>query len=141
MAACRRGSAGSRRSAGRRHGPPRPAAPGAPPPRVRIPGLGHSVGMLLPVRAVGMLLTGGHSVGRLPIAALSFGRGDLLGLPGLLWIAVAVYLAAALALGRTALGRELFQVGTNRRAAAFNGLRVARTRFLGFLVSGTLAGL
>ena len=93
------------------------------------------------VHTLGMLLTGGHSVGRLPVAALSFGRGDLLGLPGLLWIAVAVYLAAALTLGRTAFGRELFLVGTNRRAAVFNGLRVACTRFLVFLVSGILAGL
>src|SRR3954449_1810845 len=108
---------------------------------LRFPAFVHTLGTLLTVRAVGMLLTGGHSVGRLPIAALAFGRGDLLDLPGLLWIAVAVYLAAALALGRTAFGRELFLVGTNRRAAAFNGLRVARTRFLAFLVSGTLAGL
>ena len=108
---------------------------------LRFPAFVHTLGMLLTVRAVGMLLTGGHSVGRLPLAALAFGRGDLLGLPNLLWLAVAVYVAAALALGRSVFGRELFLVGTNRRAAAFNGLRVARTRFLAFLVSGTLAGL
>jgi ribose/xylose/arabinose/galactoside ABC-type transport system permease subunit len=108
---------------------------------LRFPAFVHTLGVLLTVRALGMLLTGGHSVGRLPVAALAFGRGDLLGLPGLLWIAVAVYLAAALALGRSVFGRELFLVGTSRRAAAFNGLRVARTRFLAFLVSGTLAGL
>ena len=61
---------------------------------LRFPAFVHTLGMLLTVRAVGMLLTGGHSVGRLPVAALAFGRGDLLGLPGLLWIAAAVYLAA-----------------------------------------------
>ena len=38
-----------------------------------------------------MLITGGHSVGRLPLAALEFGRGSFLGLPNLLWVAVVVY--------------------------------------------------
>jgi len=108
---------------------------------LRFPAFVHTLGMLLTVRAVGMLLTGGHSVGRLPPAVVGFGRGYLLGLPNLLWLAFLVYAAAALALTRTVLGRELFLIGTNRRAAAFNGLRVARTRFLAFLVSGGLAGL
>ena len=47
--------------------------------------------MLLTVRAVALLMTGGHSVGRLPPAAMAFGRGYLLGVPNLLWLAALVY--------------------------------------------------
>ena len=37
---------------------------------LRFPAFVHTLGMLLTVRAVGMLMTGGHSVGRLPPAAI-----------------------------------------------------------------------
>lgn len=108
---------------------------------LRFPAFVHTLGMLLTVRAVGMLITGGHSVGRLPRSVVAFGRGEFLGLPNLLWLALLVYAVTALVLTRTALGRELFLIGTNRRAAVFSGLRVGRTRFLAFLISGGLAGL
>jgi ribose transport system permease protein len=107
---------------------------------LRFPAFLHTLGMLLTVRAVALLMTGGHSVGRLPPAAVAVGRGHLLGVPDLLWLAAAVYLAVAILLARSVLGRELFLVGANRRAALFSGLRVTRTRFAAFLLSGSLAG-
>ncbi|MBN9510542.1 MAG: ABC transporter permease [Alphaproteobacteria bacterium] len=101
----------------------------------------YTLGVLVTARAIAMLITGGHSVGRLPFGALRFGRGTFAGLPWLLWIAIAVYAAAHLFLRQTVIGREIALVGANRRAAVFAGLRVRRARFTGFLVSGTLAGL
>jgi ribose transport system permease protein len=108
---------------------------------LRFPAFVHTLGMLLTVRAIGMLITGGHSVGRLPREALAFGRGYFLGVPNLLWVAILIYVALALVLARTMFGRELMLIGTNRRAALFSGLRVVRARFLAFLLSGALAGL
>lgn len=101
----------------------------------------HTLGILVTARAVGMLITGGHSVGRLPVAALQFGRGSWLGLPNLLWLAAGVYVLAHFVLRQTIIGREFFLVGANRRGSVFAGLAVQRTRFLAFLFSGTLAGL
>ena len=101
----------------------------------------HTLGVLVTARAVAMLITGGHSVGRLPAGALHFGRGEFAGVPNLLWLAIAVYVVAHILLGHTIVGREIFLVGTNRRAAVFAGLHVQRVRFLAFLISGTLAGL
>lgn len=101
----------------------------------------HTLGMLVTARALAMLITGGHSVGRLPLAALQFGRGSFLFLPNLLWLAIGVYAVAHFVLRHTVVGREFFLVGANRRAAVFTGLAVPRTRFLAFLFSGTLAGL
>ena len=101
----------------------------------------HTLGVLVTARAIAMLITGGHSVGRLPTAALEFGRGSFLGLPSLLWVAFLVYGLAHLLLRHTVTGRQFFLVGANRRGAVFAGLAVPRTRFLAFLFSGTLAGL
>jgi ribose/xylose/arabinose/galactoside ABC-type transport system permease subunit len=101
----------------------------------------HTLGMLVIARAIAMLITQGHSVGRLPSAALSFGRGNIAGLPTLLWLAVTVCIVAHVILRHTVAGREFFLIGANRRASVFVGLHTRRARFLAFLISGTLAGL
>ena len=46
---------------------------------LRFPAFVHTFGMLLTLRAVAMLSTGGSSVGRLPPEVLMLGRGSLLG--------------------------------------------------------------
>lgn len=101
----------------------------------------HTLGVLVIGRAIAMLITGGHSVGHLPPAAVRFGRGNIAGVTTLLWLSVAVCIVAHVILFYTVTGREFFLVGANRRAAVFAGLHVQRTRFLAFLISGTLAGL
>ena len=39
------------------------------------------------------------------------------------------------------LGREIYLVGSNERAAIFNALRVQRVKFMAYLLCGTLSGL
>ncbi|HUL09961.1 MAG TPA: ABC transporter permease [Candidatus Acidoferrum sp.] len=107
----------------------------------RLPAFVHTLGMLLTLRAVALLVTAGHSVGRLPPGVMAFGRGNLAGVPNLLWLAALVYVAAAIVLRHSEFGRELFLVGSNERAARFSGLRVVRAKFLAYLLCGGLAGL
>jgi len=109
--------------------------------RFRFSSFVHTLSVLVTARAIAMLITGGHSVGRLPVAALQFGRGSFLALPNLLWVAIFIYALAHLLLRYTVTGRQFFLVGANRRGAVFAGLAVPRTRFLAFLFSGTLAGV
>ena len=108
---------------------------------LRFPAFVHTFGMLLTIRAIAMLITGGSSVGRLPIEALRIGRGSLLGVPNLLWIGMAALLFAQLLLTRTRLGREIYLLGSNERAALFNALRVARVKFAAYFLCGTFSGL
>ena len=107
----------------------------------RLPAFVHTLGMLLTIRAIALLVTAGHSVGRLPIEAMMVGRGSILGLPNLLLLATLVYLASYVLLSRTMLGREIYLVGSNERAAIFNGLRVRRAKFIAYLLCGGFAGL
>ena len=108
---------------------------------LRFPPFVHTFGMLLTLRAVAMLMTGGLSVGRLPVEVLQTGRGVWLGVPNLLLLGMAAFLFSYLLLARTRLGREMFLVGSNERAAMFNGLRVQWVRFAAYLLCGTFSGL
>jgi ribose transport system permease protein len=105
----------------------------------RLPAIVHTLGMLLTVRAVALLVTGGNSVGRLPIEVLRLGRGYVLGLPNLLWFAVVVAVASFAVLRWTVFGREIFLIGSNKRAATYTGLRVRHTEFLAYVTCSALA--
>jgi rhamnose transport system permease protein len=71
----------------------------------------------------------------------SFPRDSLLGLPVLSWISIAAIVLMFVLIGRAALGRAFFAVGGNARAAVYAGIDPGRTRFLAFILSGSLSGL
>jgi erythritol transport system permease protein len=69
------------------------------------------------------------------------GAGRLLGLPLVIWILVAVALAAAYLARYTPLGRHIFAVGGNERAAALSGIRVTRVKMFVYMFSGFCAAI
>ena len=99
----------------------------------------HTLGALLLLRALAFLLSKGHSIGMLPPVALRLGRINLIGLPVIFWVALAIAALAGVALTRTRFGREVHLVGANRRAAVFAGVRILRTEFLVYAAAGLLA--
>ena len=68
-------------------------------------------------------------------------RFEVLGLPLLSWIALAIIALFAVMIRRTALGRSFFAVGGNPHAAVYTGINVGYTQFVAFVISGALAGL
>lgn len=68
-------------------------------------------------------------------------RANLLGVP--LAFVICVLIAALLwwVTARTAFGRRMYFVGTNRRAAWMSGVRVDRIRIIAFTISGFCAAL
>jgi erythritol transport system permease protein len=69
------------------------------------------------------------------------GAGRLLGLPVVIWILIAVALAAAYVARFTPLGRHIFAVGGNERAAALSGIRVGRVKMFVYMFSGFCAAI
>jgi len=69
------------------------------------------------------------------------GAGRLLGLPVVIWILIAVALAGAYFARFTPLGRQIFAVGGNERAAALSGIRVARVKMFVYMFSGFSAAI
>lgn len=69
------------------------------------------------------------------------GTGNLLGLPVMIWLLVAVALGAHYVSRRTPLGRHIYAVGGNERGAALSGVKVNRVKLFVYMFSGFCAGL
>jgi ribose transport system permease protein len=70
-----------------------------------------------------------------------FVRADLLGFPIPFFFVLAIGALAYLIIHRTVYGRSLLAVGQSRQAAYLSGIKVDRTVFGAYLISGALAGL
>ncbi|MFD6416226.1 ABC transporter permease [Streptomyces sp. NPDC060194] len=71
----------------------------------------------------------------------TLGSGDLLGIPYLIMIAVALTLLVGFTVKRTTFGRQLLAIGDNRRAAQLSGLPVTRVLILVYVASALLAAV
>ena len=69
------------------------------------------------------------------------GAGYVFHLPVSLWILVLVGLVAAYLARWTPLGRHIFAVGGNERAAALSGIRVVRVKLFVYMFSGFCAAI
>ncbi|WP_052667141.1 ABC transporter permease [Nitriliruptor alkaliphilus] len=111
---------------------------------LKVPSFITTLGMLLVLAGAIRLWTGGAPTGALSDAFRTLGRGGIENVPGIGRIPWAVFVAAfvtaaIVALVRRPYGRVLIAVGDNDRAAAFAGVRVARTRTIAFVLSSVLA--
>lgn len=69
------------------------------------------------------------------------GAGTILSIPFPIWLLLAVVLFAGYAARRTPLGRHIYAVGGNERAAALSGVKVARVKLAVYVFSGFCASL
>jgi erythritol transport system permease protein len=69
------------------------------------------------------------------------GAGTILGLPVMIWMLVVVGLLAHYISRRTPLGRHIYAVGGNERAAVLSGVKVNRIKLLVYMFSGFCAAL
>ncbi|HCQ1480793.1 TPA: autoinducer 2 ABC transporter permease LsrC [Klebsiella quasipneumoniae] len=99
---------------------------------LRIPAIVATLGTLGLYRGVMLLWTGGKWIEGLPDSLKSL--SEPLG-----WLVLALLLAGAWLLSRTASGRDFYAVGDNLAAARQLGVAVNRTRMLAFTLNGMLA--
>jgi ribose transport system permease protein len=70
----------------------------------------------------------------------SFGNDNLLGVPWVAWVVLAIAVTLAFTIGWTVYGRQLTSVGASQAAARLVGIRVRRIVASSFVVSAILAG-
>ncbi|MGR9423981.1 ABC transporter permease [Rhizobium leguminosarum] len=70
-----------------------------------------------------------------------FGAGRLLGLPVSIWILIVLALLAAYVARSTPIGRHVFAVGGNERAARMSGIRVDVVKIFVYMFSGLCAAI
>ena len=108
--------------------------------RAGLPPFIMTFGVMLTMRALGFLLTGGRSIGKLPQILLDSGRFNLAGFPLVFLVGLIIALVGAAILGRTVFGQKIYLVGSNPRAATFSGIDVPALKFQVYLIAGILAG-
>ncbi|MGU3399741.1 ABC transporter permease [Brucellaceae bacterium D45D] len=107
-----------------------------------------TLGTLYVARGLALLSSDGQTfpnlVGREDLGTTGFGflgSGSILGLPVSVWILIVVALGAAYVARYTPLGRQIFAVGGNERAARMSGIRVNRVKMFVYMFSGFCAAI
>lgn len=83
----------------------------------------------------------GTTIFGLPEQYSIFGQGRLLNFPVSVWILAVFCVAGAILLRYTKLGRELYAMGGNPKAAWIAGINVIKNRILIYMISGFMAAV
>jgi ribose transport system permease protein len=133
--------------------------------KARIPSFIVTLGMLMIARSLTLVMTQGQPIPDIPLIVRSFGQGrwaqiplpvavaDYLhtgSLPDLFvwfpvqnigWVAAIVYALGWFVLERTAFGKRVYAVGSNRTVAILSGIRADRVKIQCLMIVGFTASL
>ncbi|MEO9337764.1 ABC transporter permease [Mesorhizobium sp. SB112] len=109
---------------------------------LRIPPLVMTLGMLGVLQGLLVVIRQGIPSGRAAPALSQFvTQPVLLGLPGIIWLWIAIGLVMAFILNRTVFGYRIYAVGSNEQAAFMAGVPVKMVRIALFMLSGVFAAI
>jgi erythritol transport system permease protein len=107
-----------------------------------------TLGTLYVARGMALLYSDGQTLpnlqGKAELGNTGFsylGSGTILGLPVSVWVLILVALGAAYFARFVPLGRHIFAVGGNERAARMSGIRVNRVKMFVYMFSGFCAAI
>ena len=107
-----------------------------------LPSIVVTIGTLSLFRGISFMVLGDRSFGGYPSSFAWFGQGYVW------WVVTAemvIFTACAILfwviLHRTSFGRSVYAIGNNPTGALFSGVRVGRTKFILFLLTGLMSGL
>jgi rhamnose transport system permease protein len=109
---------------------------------VGLPSLAVTIGTLALFRGIAVGLLGTTAISDFPEFWTDLSKANIPGTPIPLIIIPFIVLAVffAVLLHFTPFGRSLYAIGLNKEAAQFSGIDVGRTKFILFVMSGTVAG-
>src|SRR3954452_14936909 len=108
-----------------------------------LPSLAVTIGTLALYRGLALVVLGDSAVADFPFNFTGWVTGTLGGgsIPNVLIPIIAMAVVFGVILHATPIGRSLYAIGANAQAAHFSGIRVARTKFWLYVVSGAVSGL
>jgi len=108
-----------------------------------LPSLAVTIGTLALYRGLAFVVLGDSAVADFPYNYSSWVTGTFGGgsIPHVLLLIVPLALIFGIVQHATPVGRALYAIGANAQAAHFSGIRVARTKFWLYVVSGAVCGL
>lgn len=109
--------------------------------RFRMVSLIETLGMMIILQGALLAITRGSTIVDFTDAYLWIGQAYIGGFPVMPAVLFASFIAMAILLRRTVLGRKLYATGGNTAAAAVAGIRVNRIKVAAYTLSGLIAGL
>lgn len=108
-----------------------------------LPSLAVTIGTLALYRGLAYVVLGDKAVADYPVSWTSNAIAPIPGLtiPWMVLVVLGVAVILGLVLHATPIGRGLYAIGNNDEASAFAGIRVARTKFWLFVLTGTMSAL
>jgi rhamnose transport system permease protein len=108
-----------------------------------LPSLAVTIGTLALYRGLAFVVLGDGAVADFPFSFTGWVTGTIgtTPIPNVLILLLVLALVFGVWLHATPFGRSLYAIGANAQAAHFSGIRVARTKFWLYVLSGAIAGL
>jgi ribose/xylose/arabinose/galactoside ABC-type transport system permease subunit len=107
----------------------------------RVPSIIVTLGMLTMLRGITLLMMNGTNIEGRPHSLELLATGSALGAPITLWIAALFTLLCCGGVYFTPLGRRIYAVGSNPKAAPLAGISITRIKIFVFALSGFAAGV
>ncbi len=110
--------------------------------RMGLPSIVVTIGTMSLFRGISYIILGDQAFTNYPESFAFFGQGYVWWVFSFELVLFAVAAVAFyLLLHRTSFGRSVYAIGNNATAAQFAGLRVARIRFILFVLTGLMSGI
>jgi ribose transport system permease protein len=109
--------------------------------RFRVPPFVATLAMLTIARGLTMLWTGGFPITGVGDKMAFIGTGWFLGIPMPVWISIVIVLIAVIMTKKTRLGRHIYAVGGNEKAAELSGLNINRIKLIVYSIAGAMAAV
>lgn len=100
-----------------------------------------TLGMMTIARGLALVFSDGRPVTNLSDGFNAIGGGNFMGIPVPILIFASVIVFASVLLNQTRLGRYMFAVGGNEKAAYASGIRVNRVKVVAYMICSGFAGL
>jgi rhamnose transport system permease protein len=110
---------------------------------VGLPSLAVTIGTLALFRGLALVVIGDDAVADFPTAATTFVTSTVpvIGVPVFMVFVLVVVAIFAVVLHFTPFGRALYALGFSKEAASFVGIRVGRSKFGLFVISGVISSI
>jgi ribose transport system permease protein len=100
-----------------------------------------TLGTMSAGRGLALVLTEGFSLSNLPKSFGLAGNANVLGMPVIVWIMMALVIIGDIGLRKAAFFRQIYFVGSNEQAARLSGIDVTLVRLVAYGLSGLLAAV
>lgn len=109
--------------------------------RFSVPPFVATLSMLTIARGLSFLYTQGQPISDLGSDFEQIGAAWLLGVPVPVWISAFLILVFVVITNRTSLGRFIYAIGGNEKAALVSGIPIKQVKWLVYALSGTMAAI